>query len=236
MSPSDSERAIDSLGHWLVFWTIVVAVGLAVEYASDIKNFLVGGCKWLVGFGERPKLSKTILGGLLITVGVASEGWIEFRASRGETQLRNENNRAFIGLETLASNAKTSAEAAADAAAGAKDSADEAKHEVGEVSTKATAIGARLGNASRQLSALEGDVVAQGPRALLIKKATPELIKQLKPFAGQKIELFIWRENSSVHDRDALDTWGATRLIRSWRSFHRRALTQTYHRWVSLLQ
>jgi hypothetical protein len=38
MSAPDWEHAIDSQGHWLVFWTIVVAAGLVVEYAKAWVN------------------------------------------------------------------------------------------------------------------------------------------------------------------------------------------------------
>jgi hypothetical protein len=92
-------------------------------------------------------------------------------------------------------------------AAGAK--ADSASIKSDVVGKQADAIQKRLDIASAELNGIEQQVVAQGPRAALIKKVAPELIKQLLPFHGQKTDFFIWRENSSAYNRDELDTWGA---------------------------
>src|SRR6267378_8530573 len=98
MSTSDLERAVDSLECWLVIWTIVVAAGLVVEYTKDVKNFLVAGFKWLFCSGTRPTLTATIFGAFLITGGVIGEGWIEFRASKVQTDLRKANDAALANL------------------------------------------------------------------------------------------------------------------------------------------
>jgi hypothetical protein len=96
-----------------------------------------------------------------------------------------------------------------DKAGRASTKADAASDKSDTTDKKADAIQERLDAASAQLSGIEQQVLAQGPRAPLIAKAAPELVKQLLPFFGQKTDLFIWRENSLVYDRDALDTWGA---------------------------
>jgi hypothetical protein len=72
--------AITSLHNQLVFWTIIVAIGLVVEYAKPIKLFLVEALQWLFLKGKSPSLTASIIGGVLITIGVSMEGLVEFRA------------------------------------------------------------------------------------------------------------------------------------------------------------
>ena len=80
------EASLDSLGSWLLCFTALVVIGLIVEYAHDL---------WKL-FAERPfntKLLITITGGILITVGVAGEMFIQFKASHVETDLRRRFNQ-----------------------------------------------------------------------------------------------------------------------------------------------
>jgi hypothetical protein len=88
MSPSDLEATIDSLGSQLAVWTAIVALGLLIEYARPIKDFVVSCFRWVFRSGLRPSLSHVVVGGLLITIGVTMECSIEYRASRAETELR----------------------------------------------------------------------------------------------------------------------------------------------------
>lgn len=73
---------------------------------------------------------------------------------------------------------------------------------------KADGIEKRLDIASAQMGNLEKDIVAQGPRAKLLVKAAPELIRKLTPFAGQRVELFVCGQRG-LTDQETLDTWGA---------------------------
>jgi hypothetical protein len=105
----------------------------------------------------------------------------------------------------------------ADQKAGkAADSAKTAHDEVVAVGKEADAIDKRLGVASAQLSDLEKDIVAQGPRWRLIDKAAPELIKQLAPFAGQKVDLIICgvpNAPRSLQNEETTNTWGSIARI-----------------------
>jgi hypothetical protein len=92
---SELNSTIASLHHQLVFWTIVVAIGLVIEYAKPIKNFFVDTFRWLLCGAKRPHLTAAIVGGILITIGVMMEGLIEFRASDTETKLADANERSL---------------------------------------------------------------------------------------------------------------------------------------------
>jgi hypothetical protein len=83
-----------------------------------------------------------------------------------------------------------------------------AQQEADAVAMQADALTLRMKGASRTLGQLEQDIVAQGPRWRLLKKAAPELTKQLAPFAGQRAELFICGRLGS-QDGETLSTWGA---------------------------
>jgi hypothetical protein len=52
------------------------------------------------------------------------------------------------------------------------------------------------------------DIITQGPRSILLAKAAPELKKQLAPFAGQRVDLFVCGRFGS-QDGETLSTWGA---------------------------
>jgi hypothetical protein len=102
------EMSLDSLGFWLSVWTFLVVLGLVIEYWHDVRDLIVA----------RPfnwKLFQTLVGGVLITVGVGGELYVQVKASRIEGQLRERNHQALanaakeaederlarIGLEVL---------------------------------------------------------------------------------------------------------------------------------------
>ncbi len=68
------ERALNSLGWWLSFWTFIVVIGLIIEYSYDLNKL----------FRTKPfkrALLMPLVGALLITIGVAGELYVDFRAS-----------------------------------------------------------------------------------------------------------------------------------------------------------
>src|ERR1700737_4823955 len=80
------EKSLDSLGVWLAVSTALVVVGLIVEFAEDLRELIT----------ERPfkwRLLRTMVGGLLITIGVAGELFIQFRASKVETEIRTDSQQ-----------------------------------------------------------------------------------------------------------------------------------------------
>src|SRR5258708_17753580 len=105
------ETSLDSLGGWLTFWTTLVVLGLIVEYADDLKELLI----------KRPfnwKLFRTIVGGLLITGGVAGELFVQFKESKLSTDLRSANHEVVALLNDHAAQAGKDAESAKAAAKG----------------------------------------------------------------------------------------------------------------------
>ena len=87
--PSDPksllERSIDSLAKWLELFTAVVVVGLFVEYTPDVISAIRDHVIHL----------SVIVGGSLITIGVAGELLIGFMGSRLDNKLRDINNSSI---------------------------------------------------------------------------------------------------------------------------------------------
>lgn len=90
--------------------------------------------------------------------------------------------------------------------AGAK--ADSASIKSDVVGKQADAIQRRLDAASAQLGGLMQRVAAQGPRAKLLVKAAPDIMRAVSPFAGQRVRLFVCGQQGAVH-QETLDMWGA---------------------------
>jgi hypothetical protein len=89
------EQSLDSFEFWLAFSTLMVVVGLVLEYWYDVKRLVQ----------ERPfhwRALQEILGALLVTAGVAGELLIQFRASKIETDLRSTNHKVETLLRTAA--------------------------------------------------------------------------------------------------------------------------------------
>src|SRR5689334_11710023 len=99
------ERSLDSLESWLALWTALVVIGLILEYGFEVKHFI----------RERPLTWKRflpILGGILITAGVAGELWIGIRSSKVAEDLRATNHKLIAGLNARAEEARRQTETA----------------------------------------------------------------------------------------------------------------------------
>lgn len=98
------EKSLDSLSVWLTVWTALVVLGLGVELADDLKKVVK----------ERPmEWTKHLLvigGGLLITIGVAGELFVQFKASKVETVLRADSHQVEALLNKQAADANKEAE------------------------------------------------------------------------------------------------------------------------------
>lgn len=99
------EQRLDSLGVWLIVSTAVVVLGLILEFAfdEDLKRLIT----------ERPfkwRLFLTIVGVFLITIGVAGELFVQFKASKVETNLRTNSHQVEALLNRLAAEANKKAE------------------------------------------------------------------------------------------------------------------------------
>jgi hypothetical protein len=117
------EKSFDSLEVWLAAATILVVIGLVIEYWHEIPesiHALKESKKWLW------KPVCVILGGILITLGVAGELVVQFIASEKETELRKDNDSVFSGLNTEAANARLDAGKAIERAGKAVEDAGKA--------------------------------------------------------------------------------------------------------------
>jgi hypothetical protein len=98
------ERSLDSWQSWLFVATLLVVVGLVLEYWHEVGELLKARpVEW--------KSVQQIIGAVFVIAGVAGELGVQYRASAVETKLRS----ASHGVESIL---KTSAETARSTAAG----------------------------------------------------------------------------------------------------------------------
>lgn len=98
------ESSLDRLAIWLAICTLLVVVGLIVEYWHDAEEFWVHAT-WPMAAFPWGKV-KALVGGLLVTVGVAGELVVAYKASGKETALRINNGLIFASLKDRASQAE----------------------------------------------------------------------------------------------------------------------------------
>jgi hypothetical protein len=102
ISITSLESSSDSLSCWLTVFTVLVVIGLIVEYWHDAVELLK----------KRPiekKLVHTIVGGTLITLGVAGELAVQYAAAGIEAKLRAVNHRVEAALLNAASDSNARA-------------------------------------------------------------------------------------------------------------------------------
>jgi len=169
------EQSLDFWGLMLLLATALVVIGLVVEYWHDVQDFWVR-LTWPMASFPWDKFT-ALVGGILVTMGVAGELFVTYKASSVETKLRENSHKIETLLTQEAGDAATSAKTA-------HEEADAVKQEAKEITD-------RLDNASAQLADLEQDILAQGPRWRLLKRNEAVFIAALKPFAGQKATVVI---------------------------------------------
>jgi len=173
------EKSLDFWGSMLLLATALVVIGLVVEYWHDVQEFWVR-LTWPMASFPWDKFT-ALVGGILVTIGVAGELLVTYKASRVETRLR-ENSHKIEALLT---------QKAGDAAASAKTAHDEAD----AVRKETDELTARLASAAKLLGLLEQDVRVQGPRWQLLEDNKGAFIATLKPFAGQRFILLTCGKN-----------------------------------------
>lgn len=101
-SIKDLGDSLDSIETSVLVCNLVLLVGLVVEYWHDVKElFTKSPFDW--------RLFQTLLGGVLITLGVGGELWFGYRASTVSEQLRQENHRVTADLNLQADKAQLDA-------------------------------------------------------------------------------------------------------------------------------
>lgn len=161
------EGRIDSLEIWLAVMTAVVVIGLILEYIPEIREEFKS-------FREKRTWKPLLItaGAVLITVGVAGELLVQFRASHDESALRSANDQVFAALNTAAATARKEASEVSERAA--QDEKDEA-------ALKKIA-------ADEQLARMKLEAEIQ-PRTLSLQQQQ-QLADVAKGFVGHGVELF----------------------------------------------
>jgi hypothetical protein len=100
------ERSLDSIEGWLTVSTVLVVVGLVIEYWYPF----VGLIKSIRKSPPFPwKLLMEMIGGMLVTVGVVGELWFQSRASKIETFIRSDSHQIEALLNKEAADASREA-------------------------------------------------------------------------------------------------------------------------------
>ena len=187
------EKSLDSLGVWLLVWTALVVVGLIVEFAEDLRELIT----------ERPfkwRLLRTMVGGLLITIGVAGELFVQFRASKVETELRTNSHEIEAQLNKQAAEANKEAGNARSEAGDAIKQAAQATKDA-EVARR-DAESFRLDIAKANERAAEANKKAEEERLARLRieerlaprringDQTATLVKDLRTLRGTKVVVF----------------------------------------------
>ena len=108
MSPIDAvqvslERRVDSLEKLLAWWTLLVAVGLMMEYGADLAEWSCG--KWKPSKENRGTARFRwmplfiLVGAVFITVGVAGELYVEAGLTVASSDLRTHDSETIAALK-----------------------------------------------------------------------------------------------------------------------------------------
>jgi hypothetical protein len=183
---------------WLIVSTVLVFIGVVFEEAEDWMRYLkqLLPLQPLTEYRLTKKLAK--IGRILIVAGVMGEGICEVLVFRADANLQRFD-------EALLTEARRQSFEAATSATTAHAEADAVQKETDELT-------ARLGNATTQLGTLEEKIAAQGARWKLLVKVAPELARNLAPFAGQRVGLFVCGQQG-VTEQETIETWGAIASI-----------------------
>jgi hypothetical protein len=166
----------------LVVFTVLVGLGLILEVFElwhEILSVLRERnerFKYRIVLSEkRLEIYKVVafVGWMLIVAGVLGEGYSEVRIHVLSTVIDECSNARMVELQYEAGDAAKSAQIAHDEADAVKIEADE--------------LTGRLANAARQLGILEQDTRVQGPRWKLLEAGKDVFVRELRPFAGQKV-------------------------------------------------
>lgn len=164
---STLEASIDSLEKWLALMTALVVLGLILEYIPEIPE------EFRRFRRERALKPLFIMAGaILITVGVAGELAVQFRAGTEQTALRQANDSVFTALNTEAATARAEASKASERAAQNEKEAAELRKIAADEQLARTRLEAEI-----------------QPRTLSLKQQQ-DLADACKPFPGHGVELF----------------------------------------------
>jgi hypothetical protein len=156
--------------------TFIVAIGVVLEELEfrTKKSYVDAESEAFIA--ER-KIKFATLGLWLVVAGITGEGLFEMATSWVDDVSESFSNSLLLNAEALTGNAAKYATIA--------------REQAEAVDRKAKDLQIRLDAASAQLSDVEQDTLAQGPRWRLLDLGRMEFIKSLRPFAKQKSTVVI---------------------------------------------
>src|SRR5216683_6112396 len=101
MVPDPRELRLDALGSWLGFWTAIVVIGLFLEYREEFTRLIRARVDWSTlsrYWWIDWKRAQSVIGGILVTLGVAGELYVQITAARVEHDLRASNDLTIAQL------------------------------------------------------------------------------------------------------------------------------------------
>jgi hypothetical protein len=175
------ESSSDSLSGWLFFFTLLVVIGLIVEYWHVFRNLLTKR-------NREAKHLQEVIGGILITVGVAGELAVQPFENRVEHKLRSANHLIEASLIKSSEVAKAKAREFELGIAISKGAAANANERAGKANERAAiatrqAVGAEeeAAKANERAAALEKDAAVQRARAATSELELFKLRQRLEP-------------------------------------------------------
>jgi hypothetical protein len=155
--------SLDSYHFWLHFWTATVVAGLIIEYLPTFVRFI-----------NKEKFKTEMIGGILITLGVAGELYVEVRSAPIEGRLRatEQIDVANAGRE----------------AANANERAGKADERAGKLEVEAATQRVRAAKAEEGLEQLRNAGAVQRERAAKAEKELLELQQFVKGTCSLNVE------------------------------------------------
>ncbi len=184
---------------WLLVFTAVTAIGVLLELPEEIPHFKIRTCLGRLQWRVRNWPKRLVaIGAIAVVVGVSGEVVFEGLMVLAERDARKKDNEIIARDESLIESNKRSLSERLEKAT------EDARLEKEELDASAKRAG-------EQLSKLEKQFRTQGPRYVLLRKAAPNLAKDLAPFAGQRAALLICGMYRTK--RETLNTWGVLASI-----------------------
>jgi hypothetical protein len=174
LSKSGTSTALNLSELLLLLFGLLLVAGLIGEYAES----------------DRWKRYVKVFE-MCVIIGVAGELIADGGIFLFSSHLQTIADLEIGALTKQAHDAKISAEGAASAASNAKSSAEAASGAAGEAIEKANGVAKQAGTLKAQLSDIQKDTLALGPRWRLLKSGEDTFVKALKPFAGQRVTVVI---------------------------------------------
>jgi murein DD-endopeptidase MepM/ murein hydrolase activator NlpD len=187
------EKSLDSLEFWLTFWTALVVIGLVVEYWHDVADLIT----------TKPfdwKKFQTIIGGILITAGVAGELSIQFKAASVEGKLRTASHQVEALLNKEAEDARSAAESAKTTAKGFEQNIAGANARARTAEAQVASANAASRDAVAKVSTAEARISEAQRSAAESKKEAARLTKEAEAEHLARVRLeqqLSWRSVTS---------------------------------------